>query len=109
MFERKLFLGFLIDVEYEKMLDQLNPELKSIFIRGGGEYLQEIVYKDTLYLGRFVPSPATHSELELLNLHVFSLLKRLIPQFPYENRALWLLPIIDMKASIPFEVPIGRN
>lgn len=110
MFDRKLFLGFLISQEYENALLAINPQLFALFIHTKSEYLHEIVYHEQRYLGRFIPSPCELSDLELLETHIYSLLKRLVPDHSYENNALWLFPVVEV--MIPDnheEVSVGRN
>jgi hypothetical protein len=110
MFERKLFLGCQVDASFEKHLSKTSPQLISLFIQPKGEYLHQMIYQDQRYLGRFITSPSNLSEIELLELHVFSLLKRLVPDYSYENAPLWLFPIVDVMIPSNEEgVSIGRD
>lgn len=95
MFERKLFLGHPVDAYYKQLLSEANPKLLSLFIQPEGEYLQQTVYQDQAYLGRFFPCPYHISDMDLLEAHVYSLLKRLVPEYPYEETSLWLFPVVD--------------
>lgn len=110
MFERKLFFGCLISQEFENALLETNPELLSLFTQSKGEYLHEIFFQEQRYLGRFVPSPCEVSDLEQLKPHIYSLLKRLVPDYAYENTPLWLLPVVEvMIPDDQEEVSVGRN
>lgn len=108
MFERKLFLGCQIDSCYEKYLSKANPQLISLFIQPKGEFLNEAIYQDQRYLGRFISSPSDLSDIELLQPHIYSLLKRLVPDYSYETMPLWLFPVIEVKVQTK-EVSLGRN
>lgn len=96
MFERKLFLGFQIEPSFQKALLAVNQQLLALFIGKDGEYLHELSYEKKRYLGRFVDSPVELTTLELSQEHIYSLLKRLIPHYPYEQSSLWLLPVVDL-------------
>jgi hypothetical protein len=95
MFERKLFFGFQIDPVFQDALSAVNEELLGIFIRADGEYLQELSHENRCYLGKFVDSPLDLAALELLQVNIYSMLKRLIPNYPYEQSSLWLIPLAD--------------
>lgn len=110
MFERKLFLGYLIDACYEKHLSKANPQLLSLFTSPNGEYLHQLLHQDQNYLGRFLPSPHSLSDIELLKPHIFSLLKRLAPDYTYENSQLWLFPVVNVTIIENAKgVFLGRN
>lgn len=95
LFERHLFLGFPVDSDYRTGLSFVNPQLLSMYIQKNGEYLQEYFHAGTQYLGRTIPSPAQPGDLELLESHILSLLTRLVPNYPYCNSKLWLLPRVQ--------------
>ncbi|MGZ3732924.1 MAG: hypothetical protein ACXU9U_04230 [Parachlamydiaceae bacterium] len=95
MFERKLFFGFQIDTLFQDALSAVNKQLLGIFIRNDDEYLQELTYEKRRYLGKFVNSPLDLAALELLQVNVYSMLKRLVPNYPYEQSSLWLIPLAD--------------
>lgn len=110
MFERRLFLGHPVDSYYEKLLSEVNPKLISLFIQSEGEYLHQALYQDRRYLGRFFSSPCNVSDIDLLQSHVYSLLKRLVPNFPYEEKPLWLFPVINVTTPPKTEEATGgRN
>ncbi|MCC5832136.1 MAG: hypothetical protein JJU12_03740 [Chlamydiales bacterium] len=84
MFDLKLFLGFAPDAEFERLASRANPHLLSLFT-GGGDYLSEISYKERRYLGKPVPSSLPVSQLESVELHMLSLLKKLAPDYPFSE------------------------
>ena len=47
------------------------------------------------YLGRFVGKNTTLTELELLEKNIISLIKRLVPDHPYEGGSLVLISLPD--------------
>lgn len=112
MFKRELFLGYPIDPHYEQELADLNPQLLAFFIKPRGDYLQRIIYLESHYLGRIISSPATLSDIEKMHPHIYSLLRRLIPDYPYERNPLWLFPLVEVTIVDPLtesEVSVGRN
>ncbi len=94
-FERKFFFGFLVEGLYQKFLLSVNISLLNVYIGKGGNYLQEEEFQSQRYLGCYLLSPAEIPQLELMELHIFSLLKRLIPNYPYDNSTLVLFPVVE--------------
>lgn len=99
MLERRLFLGFPVDRLYESALLNVSPQLLALFIQNEGQYLEEVFFENQRYLGHYLKSPANLSDLELMQSHIYSLLKRLVSSYPYEKSALWLFPIIQQQAD----------
>lgn len=95
MFERKFFLGFLVDVDYQLALSSVNQRLIALYIQDSGNYLQEATFQEQRYLGCFLASPCEISHLELMEAHIYSLLKRLIPHHPYHHSTLWFFPMVE--------------
>jgi hypothetical protein len=95
MYNARLFLGFPKEHELNFALQKINPALLSAFIQGDENYLKEIVYEKKKYLGKYISNPADLQTLELLQENIYSLLKRLIPDYPYQNTPLSLLPILE--------------
>jgi hypothetical protein len=54
------------------------------------------------YFGKFANANLTMSALELLEKNVYSLLKKIVPDFPYEETALYVFPILNEdKKNVP--------
>lgn len=95
LYRPRLFLGFCVDPAFQTLYSQLSPEKKALFIQKGDAYLQEHFHEDRLYLGKFIEGTSDVPALELLSLNIFSLLKKLVPDYPYQKTQLWLIPVID--------------
>lgn len=94
MFELQLFLGFPVDSVYQQKLKLLSFPEKDLFIQKGDSlYLQEIESEGVVYLGKSLGVCVEIESLNPLQIHVYSLLKRLIPDYPYEEKPLLLLAI----------------
>jgi len=94
MFETVLFLGIPLSSSYQLLLDQLPLAERELFISSSdSSYLQKVENNGGEYLGKYLEQPVDMSTLELSNAHVYSLLKKLIPHFPYEDHPLFLLAL----------------
>lgn len=86
-----LFLGFPVSPDFARLLSKANPHVVSLFIqKGEGEYLQEMIFKEKIYLGKSVANLTDFSELELLEKHIYSILKKLVPDYPFKENPLVL-------------------
>lgn len=93
MFDHQLFLGFLISSECASLLNQIPFEVRSLFIQNHPHYLTQ-VHKDGLsYLGKYLESPVELNTIEMVKENIYSLLHRLIEDFPFENTPLILFAI----------------
>ncbi|NGX55634.1 MAG: hypothetical protein KR126chlam2_01273 [Chlamydiae bacterium] len=91
-FQLKLFVGFSPDSNFEEGMEEANPYLASL-LTGGGDYLQKANYNQKRYLGKPTSSLLSVQQLENLEANVVSLLKRLVPGYPFENHPLCLLAL----------------
>ncbi|MBA3602871.1 MAG: hypothetical protein H0W50_04355 [Parachlamydiaceae bacterium] len=80
---------------YRKFLLSVEQPLIDIYFQPNGNYLKEVTFQNECYFGCHLPSPTDISQLELLELHIFSLLKRLIPNYPYDSSSLVLFPVVE--------------
>lgn len=97
MQEASLFFGFPINGLYATALAAVNEKVYRMFVGNNGSYLEEIDYKSQRYLGKSLPTLVDSAELELLQLNIYSLLKKLVPDFAYEATPLHLLPLLHAK------------
>lgn len=95
MYEVELFLGFPIDSSFATALSSIDPKIISIFIRNDRDYLQEITYQNNRYIGKFAGKLNDLSGLELLNSNIYSILKKIVPDYPFEKTQLELFPAIS--------------
>jgi hypothetical protein len=93
IFDYQFFLGFPLDSSYEECLQKVSPSVLSLFIQNNSQYLQQMTYKDSLYLGKPLGFLIEVQRLELFQDNVYSLLRRLVPDYRYEEYPLVLFPI----------------
>ncbi len=94
MFDPLLFLGFPLSECYQQELTQLPAVEHALFIQNhSSPYLQQIESNGKFYLGKFLGPSIELSALEASQSHIYSLLKKLVPNFPYEQYPLLLLAL----------------
>lgn len=93
MYKVHLFLGFPVDSNFSIKLDQINPAIRTLFIKSEENYLHEVQKNNQCYLGKLIPNKSELPALEMLEANIYSLLKRLVPDYPYENVPLALFPV----------------
>lgn len=93
LIQSKLFLGFLVDQDFSLALSQHSQEYLSLFINEEGPYLQSKALADKSYLGKIVNNESPLSELDLIETNIYSILKKLVPNYPYQESSLVLFAI----------------
>lgn len=93
MFETQLFLAYPLNSQYEAKLEQIPHSLRVFFIQDHPDYLQQITHNGIPYLGKQLEKVIDLRTLDSLEAHIISLLKRLVPDHPYENDTLTFLPL----------------
>lgn len=94
MFDTVLFLGFPLSVAYQQELTRLPAAERELFIQNqDSAYLQKIENEGIEYLGKYLGPSTEMGALEMSCSHVYSLLKKLIPYFSYEEHPLLLLAL----------------
>lgn len=91
-----LFLGLALDEEFHRELAQINPYLSSLMI-GKEDYLQEAHAQGQSYLGKCLAPLPTLDQIEDLEKHVLSLLKKLVPHYSYSQNPLLLVTVSHVK------------
>lgn len=104
MFDTILFLGFPLSDSYQLLLLELPSAERKMFIQNqdfhqDSPYLQKIEYEGMEYLGKYLGSSIDMATFDLSYSHIVSLLKKLIPQFPYEQNSLFLLALSSQNSS----------
>lgn len=87
-----LFLGLPLDEEFHKELAQTNPYLSSLLI-GPEEYLQKAHEQGKSYLGKCLAPFPTLDQIEDIETHVLSLLKKLVPHYAYSQNPLLIVTL----------------
>ncbi len=93
MFDYQLFIGFPKDPLFEKELRKANSHRTDQFINPQGDYLLEINHHGMSYLGKKLGKLEKFSEITLKEANIYSILKLLVPEYPYEEIPLMLFPI----------------
>ncbi len=94
MFDSILFLGFPMSDAYQQELQLLPAVEQELFIQNQvSSYLQRIENEGIVYLGKSLGTSIELATLESIHSHIYSLLKKLVPHFPYEQHPLLLLAI----------------
>ncbi|CCB85666.1 MULTISPECIES: hypothetical protein [Parachlamydia] len=93
MLAAHLFLGFHVDFQFSESLSEINPEILRIFIQKEGDYLTEVYHRKKKYLGKSIEGVTDLTQLELLEEHIYSLLKKINPHYPCREFPLYLFPI----------------
>ncbi len=95
-FEVELFYGFPVTQAYREILEGLDKRIFELYVRNDDAYLQDIEHNGSRYLGKSIGPIVELSTLELLQLNIYSLLKKLAPDFHYETVPLRLVPIVGV-------------
>ncbi len=95
MYSAKLFLGLPINDELTADLDKIDPKIRALFIKEEDNYLQEIIFENTRFLGKGIYEAIELNELEMLEINIYSLLKKLVPHYSFEKSPLVLFPFQD--------------
>ena len=96
LIEPKLFFGFPINDSFSHALMQNKPEYNSLFIQEGDAYLKKVTFHGMCYLGKYINNEVPLNQLESLEIHIFSLLKKLVANHNYSTHlVLFALPPKD--------------
>lgn len=79
-YDLQLFLGLPVTAKLEAELQKANPNIKKIFICNQGDYLHQVTYQGTSYLGKQAGAMTSLQELELLQANIWSLLDKVLPK-----------------------------
>jgi hypothetical protein len=90
-FTVRLFLGFPIDGILAHQLENVPSAILDSFISEGDNYLQDIEDNGVRYLGKFSDSCTELRDLELLESNIYSLLKKIEPNYLFHHTPLVLL------------------
>jgi len=99
-FDSHLFLGFAVDSSFQKSFDLLNLKDKALFIQENDAYLQEYLFNEALFLGKYLEKKSDLNQINLFSLNIYSLLKKIVPNYSYDQSDLWLIPVIKVNSSV---------
>ena len=92
-FSTTLFLGFPLDDLYNEQLKGQDPALLAYYINGEGLYLREFSAEGLQFIGKEAGELITLAQLGELEKHLYSLLRLLVPEYPYEETPLYLVGV----------------
>ena len=85
MFETTLFLAFALSESFQVELLKLPASEKQRFIQEHpSPFLEYLEDGGVRYLGKLLGASIEMEALESMNAHVYSILKKMVPHFPYE-------------------------
>lgn len=90
----ELFLGFPVDGHFKDLLLRVNPDVSAMFIQNKSDYLQQITLHDRDFLGKNLGQIIDISSLNLIQTHILSILKKIIPNYNYDLNSLLLFPLL---------------
>ena len=93
MINLQLFLGFPLHPSVQQELHLVKPELLRLYVCNDPTYLQKIEATGGSFLGKVLGSEIDLEALRLAESNIYSLLLRLLPNYPFQNTALLLFPI----------------
>ncbi|KAF3361723.1 Uncharacterized protein PHSC3_001722 [Chlamydiales bacterium STE3] len=93
MGQLELFLGFQIEKDFADKLQKVNLDVRSLFIKNQPGYLQEVEFQQQRYIGKMIDVNTDLDALFLLKNNILSILKKLVPEFPYKEDSLVLFPL----------------
>lgn len=93
MFDYLLFFGFPLNETVQKEIEKIPEALRALFLNGSDEYLQLVEQEGISYIGKSLGECIDSLSLEMAQVHILSLLKRLLPEQVYEKETLVLLAV----------------
>lgn len=88
-----LFLAFPLGKDFLNVLDAVPVEKRQFFINDSSTYLEEYQEGNERYFGKRVGSITDWNSLKNLEINIYSLLRKLVSNYPYESSPLKLLII----------------
>lgn len=91
--EVELFIGFKITEDFALKLSQIPAGMRDLYVQNDPNYLIEIQYENVRYLGKKCGELMDMDSLELAENNVYSLLGKLVPEYPYDQNPLTIFSI----------------
>jgi hypothetical protein len=95
VFDVTLFMGFPVDIAYDKALKNIDSQLVELFLHSPTNhgYLTQVCHNEIRYVGKFCGSISTLVDLDLLQENIYSILKKLTPNYHCDDIPLVLFAI----------------
>lgn len=90
--ELSLFLGFAKTPIFETHLKKTNPHLATL-LTNGNEYLMQLEHESGSFLGKYLEPLLSIDDLWQSEIHILSLLKKLVPNYCFISSSLVLLTV----------------
>jgi hypothetical protein len=86
-----MFLGFMVSPSFADSLAAAPSALREALIgQDEKHYLADVRYKNERYIGKRINEGCTTAALDLSAEHIYSVLKKIVPDFPYDQHNLYL-------------------
>lgn len=90
----ELFLGFPLTESLNNKLDKTDPRLIDMFVNANGPYLKLVVHEECTFLGKEIGQSTDLVKIKLLEANIYSILSKLLPEYPFKNNPLFLFTMI---------------
>lgn len=90
-----LFLGFPVTEELAAQIDSLPAKQRDLYIQPSGEYLTEVSIETGHFFGKPCGKLARREDLILLEENIYSLLEKILPNYPFRETPLTLFPLVS--------------
>jgi len=95
MHECELFLGLKVNTLLKQELKKSSSSVLDLFIQDHPEYLQQVAFNGSEYLGKKLGEKLDLSHLDQIQQNIQTLVSRVAPQYVYHHSALVLFPLIQ--------------
>lgn len=99
MFFAKLFMGVVVEGPFAAKFAAANPQLVALFLGPEREYLLEVQHEGKRYLGKTISTSSDLASLEQTEANIVSLLKKILPDYPYDDLEMVLFPLVETKVK----------
>ena len=93
MLDLELFVGFPIQDSLQERLKKIPPNVFSLLVGDNPDYLKEWVGAEGHFIGKKVGKEIDLETLKLVEANIYSLLTRLMPDYPLKDTPLILFSI----------------
>lgn len=91
----KLFVGLPFSGEVALFLEKLPPEIYALYFHSYESYLHVQSVDGRSYIGKEAPHPISLEQLSQLKENIFSILKKVIPDYSVSHQSLKLIGFLD--------------
>lgn len=92
-------MGVAIEGSFAARYAAANPQIAALFLNPEREYLLEIQHEGKTYLGKTISTSADLASLGQMEANIVSLLKKIVPDYSYDDMEFVLFPLIETKVK----------